>query len=88
MLVVPYCNSVRAFAAVSNEKSPILGAKEAKTSFLAFLSFFVVRVRALYVLATEVAEVFAKQLDTSRVLLHNVTSTRKAVGVLFETQFV
>ena len=39
-LVLPYCNSVCAFAAVFSEKSPILGAKVEKTSFLAFLSVF------------------------------------------------
>ena len=39
-LVFPYCNSVCAFAAVFYEKSPILGAKVEKTSFLAFLSVF------------------------------------------------
>ena len=39
-LVLPYCNSVCAFAAVFSEKSPILGAKVEKTSFLAFLSLF------------------------------------------------
>ena len=39
-LVLPYCNSVCAFAAVFSEKSPILGAKEEKTSFLAFFSVF------------------------------------------------
>ena len=40
MLVFPCCNLVCAFAAVFGEKSPILGAKEAKKSFLAFLSVF------------------------------------------------
>ena len=39
-LVLPYCNSVCAFAAVFSEISPILGAKVEKTSFLAFLSVF------------------------------------------------
>ena len=39
-LVLPYCNSVCAFAAVFSEKSPILGAKVEKTSFLAFFSVF------------------------------------------------
>ena len=39
-LVLPYCNSVCAFAAVFSEKSPILGAKVEKTSFWAFLSVF------------------------------------------------
>ena len=41
------CILVCAFAAVFSEKSPILGAKLAKTSFLAFLSGFFVRARAL-----------------------------------------
>ena len=40
MLVFPCCNVVCAFAAVFSEKSSILGAKVAKTSFLAFLSVF------------------------------------------------
>ena len=40
MLVFPCCNLVCAFAAVFSEKSPILGAKVAKTSLLAFLSVF------------------------------------------------
>ena len=40
MLVFPCCNLVCAFAAVFSEKSPILGAKVAKTLFLAFLSVF------------------------------------------------
>ena len=40
MLVCPCCNLVCAFAAVFSEKSPILRAKVAKTSFLAFLSVF------------------------------------------------
>ena len=40
MLVFPCCNLVCAFAAVFSEKCPILGAKVAKTSFLAFLSVF------------------------------------------------
>ena len=40
LLVFPCCNLVCAFAAVFNGKSPILGAKVAKTTFLAFLSFF------------------------------------------------
>ena len=40
MLVFPFCNLVCAFAAVFSEKSPILGAKVVKTSFLAFLSVF------------------------------------------------
>ena len=40
MLVFPCCNLVCAFAAVFSEKSPILGAKVAKTSILAFLSVF------------------------------------------------
>ena len=40
MLIFPCFNLVCAFAAVFSEKSPILGAKVAKTSFLAFLSVF------------------------------------------------
>ena len=40
MLVFSCCNLVCAFAAVFSEKSPILGAKVAKTSILAFLSVF------------------------------------------------
>ena len=40
MLVFPCCDLVCAFAAVFSEKSPILGAKVAKTSILAFLSVF------------------------------------------------
>ena len=39
-LVLPYCNSVCAFAAVFSEKSLILGAKVEKASFLTFLSVF------------------------------------------------
>ena len=39
-LVLSYCNSVCAFAAVFSEKSPILGAKVEKTSFLAFFGVF------------------------------------------------
>ena len=45
MLVFPCCNLVCAFAVIFSEKSPILGAKVAKTSFLAFLSVFL-RTRA------------------------------------------
>ena len=40
-LILPYCNSVCAFAAVFSEKSPILGAKvKKKTLFSAFFSVF------------------------------------------------
>ena len=40
MLVFPCCHLVCAFAPIFSEKSPILGAKVAKTSFLEFLSVF------------------------------------------------
>ena len=40
MLIFHCCNLVCAFATVFREKSPILGAKVAKTSILAFLSVF------------------------------------------------
>ena len=40
MLVFPCCKVVCAFAAVFSEKSPILCARVAKTSLLAFLSVF------------------------------------------------
>ena len=42
MLVLPCCNLVCAFAPVFSEKSAFLSAKVAKTSFLAFLSVFLV----------------------------------------------
>ena len=87
MLVLPYCNLVCAFASVFCEKNAIFSAKVAKTSFLEFLRFYLVRVRALYVSIPALA-MDEKQLETARVLLHIVMSTRKAIGVLFGTHFV
>ena len=46
-----------------------------------------VRARALKVLATVVAKMNRKQPKTLRVMLHKVTTTRKAVGDHFETHF-
>ena len=88
MLVSPCCNLVCAFATVFSEKSPILGAKVAKTSILAFLSVFLGTSLGALAFITEVAKVDGKQLKTSRVLLHNEKITKKAVGVLFGTHFV
>ena len=58
------------------------------TRFWHFWVFLLVRARALYVSVTALAKTAVNQLKTLRVLLHNVTSTRKAVGVLFWTHFV
>ena len=41
IIILPCCNLVCAFAPVFNEKSAILSAKVAKTSFLAFLRVFI-----------------------------------------------
>ena len=53
MLVFYCCNLVCTFAAVFREKRATLSAKVSKTSFLAFLSVFMVRARALYVSAQQ-----------------------------------
>ena len=53
-----------------------------------FECFFLVRARARFVLATAVAKRYGKQLETFRVLLHTVMSTRETVGDHFWTHFV
>ena len=87
MLILPCCNLVCAFAPVCSEKVRFLVQKSQKRDFWQILVLFLVRARALEVLATAVAKMNRKQPKTLRVMLHNVTTTRKAVGVLFETHF-
>ena len=71
----------------SVKKVRFLVQKSQKRDFWHFRVLFLVRARALEVLATAVAKMNRKQPKTLRVMLHNVTTTRKAVGDLFETHF-
>ena len=88
MHVFSCCNLVCAFAPVFSEKNRDFECKSCKkVVFGIFECFFLLRARALYVLARAVAKTNKKQPKALRVLLHNVTTTRKAVGVLFETHF-
>ena len=84
LLVATQCVLLHLF---SVKKVRFLVQKSQKRDFWHFWVFFFVRARALEVLATVVAKRNRTQPKTLRVRLHSVTTTRKAVGVFFETHF-